>query len=274
MGLDGRGVTLDSGERLSAEAVIDCRDALPSEHLEGGWQVFLGQHLRTSAPHGVERPVIMDAAVEQPGAYRFVYLLPLGPDEIFVEDTYYSDSPIVDAPKLRRRIADYCGKNGWQTEVVHEETGVLPVITGGDFAAYRASLASPESRFPVRGALRPPPHQLYFAHCGRERAGDCRSGRRKHRRAAGFHRTARPCALETHRLLSPAGKDAVRSGTTGGTISGVRALLSSAGTTYFTLLCRPLHSARQIAHPYRKAACTCRSSNQGAAWQGRALVQG
>lgn len=143
MGLDGNGVTLESGERIAAKALIDCRDAVPSEHLEGGWQVFLGQHLRTSEPHGIDRPVIMDAAVEQPDAYRFVYLLPLGTDEIFVEDTYYADRPVVDAATLRDRIADYCAQRGWQTEALHEETGILPVITGGDFAAYRASLANP-----------------------------------------------------------------------------------------------------------------------------------
>lgn len=142
VGLDGEGITLENGERIAAKAVIDCREAIPSEHLEGGWQVFLGQHLRTDAPHGIDRPVIMDATVDQPDAYRFVYLLPMGPDEIFVEDTYYADDPLIDAPLLRERIAEYCAQNGWQAEVLHEETGVLPVITGGDFAAYRASLAT------------------------------------------------------------------------------------------------------------------------------------
>ncbi|MBX7458187.1 lycopene beta-cyclase CrtY [Qipengyuania sp. 1NDH17] len=143
VGLDGSGITLESGERIAARAVVDCRDAVPSEHLTGGWQVFLGQHLRTAAPHGIERPVIMDATVEQPGAYRFVYLLPLDPDEIFVEDTYYADSPELDAETLRQRIEDYVTAKGWKVEVVHEETGVLPVITGGDFEAYRASLTTP-----------------------------------------------------------------------------------------------------------------------------------
>lgn len=142
-GIDEAGITLENGERIAAKVVIDCREAGPSEHLTGGWQVFLGQHLRTSSPHGIERPVIMDATVEQPGAYRFIYLLPLGPDEIFVEDTYYADSPAIDAPLLRDRIAAYVRDKGWQAELVHEETGVLPVITGGDFAAYRASLETP-----------------------------------------------------------------------------------------------------------------------------------
>ena len=141
--IDGGGLTLSSGERVSSAMVIDCRDAVPSEHLTGGWQVFLGQNLRTDRPHGIERPVIMDAGVEQPGAYRFVYLLPLSETEIFVEDTYYADSPPLDAPLLRQRIADYCRQQGWKAEVLHEETGVLPVITGGDFSAYRASLDTP-----------------------------------------------------------------------------------------------------------------------------------
>ena len=142
MGLDPLGITLETGERINAGVVIDCRDAGPSEHLNGGWQVFLGQHLRCTMPHGIERPVIMDARVAQHGAYRFVYVLPLGPDEVFLEDTYYADSPVLEKDVLRERIADYAQDNGWQGDVVHEETGVLPVITGGDFAAYRASLAT------------------------------------------------------------------------------------------------------------------------------------
>ena len=142
-GLDEAGITLETGERIAARAVVDCRDAGPSEHLTGGWQVFLGQHLRTAEPHGIERPVIMDATVEQPGAYRFVYLLPLGPEEIFVEDTYYADSPALDEQLLRERIAHYAARKGWDAKVLDEETGVLPVITGGDFDAYRASLSTP-----------------------------------------------------------------------------------------------------------------------------------
>lgn len=137
------GVTLDSGEAIAARAVIDCRDAAAAPHLSGGWQVFLGQLLRTSRPHGIERPVIMDATVEQSGGYRFVYLLPVGPHEIFVEDTYYADSPALDAPLLRERIAAYAAAQGWQAEVLHEETGVLPVITGGDLAAHRTAIGNP-----------------------------------------------------------------------------------------------------------------------------------
>ena len=143
------GVTLENGETIAADAVIDCRNTVSSEHLSGGWQIFLGQHLQTVEPHGIKRPVIMDATVDQLApagnghAYRFVYLLPLGPREIFVEDTYYADAPSLDAELLRRRIAEYASQAGWQLDILLEETGVLPVITAGDFAAYRKSMDMP-----------------------------------------------------------------------------------------------------------------------------------
>lgn len=141
--LDAGGVTLRGGERIAARAVIDCRGFAPSPHLAGGWQVFLGQQIRTARPHGLAAPLIMDAEVTQAGAYRFVYALPLGPDEVFVEDTYYADAPLLDRQAMAGRIADYCRARAWEGEPIGEEAGVLPVITGGDGAAHRASLAVP-----------------------------------------------------------------------------------------------------------------------------------
>lgn len=137
------GVTLASGERVAARSVIDCRTLGPTAALSGGWQVFLGQEWQTDAPHGLDSPMIMDASVAQIGGYRFVYVLPLGPDRLFIEDTYYNNGPHLDAEALRTRIAAYAAERGWTGRVLHEETGVLPVVTGGDFAAYRAAVEVP-----------------------------------------------------------------------------------------------------------------------------------
>ena len=137
--LDRDGVTLHTGERISANAVIDCRGFAPTAQLSGGWQVFLGRHLRTFAPHGVSRPIIMDAEVEQIGGYRFVYVLPLGEHELFVEDTYYQDKPRLDRAALVHRLDAYCERHGYRGEAIGEETGVLPVVTGGDFAAFQSA---------------------------------------------------------------------------------------------------------------------------------------
>ncbi|MGB3796816.1 MAG: lycopene beta-cyclase CrtY [Alteraurantiacibacter sp.] len=141
--IDAAGVNLGDNSRIAARCVIDCRGFAPSDQLQGGWQVFMGRYLRTPAPHGVERPVIMDATVDQlaphgdGGAYRFVYVLPLGTNELFIEDTYYADAPHLDRPLLSDRIDQYQRQMGWSGQQIGFETGVLPVITGGDFDDYQ-----------------------------------------------------------------------------------------------------------------------------------------
>jgi lycopene beta-cyclase len=136
-------VTLVGGERVTARAVIDCRGFAPTPWLRGGWQVFLGRQLRTAAPHGVQRPVIMDAQVDQIGGYRFVYVLPLGEHDLFVEDTYYQDQPVLEPGVLSARLDEYCQAHGWAGDTVASETGILPVITGGRFGAYQQAQRIP-----------------------------------------------------------------------------------------------------------------------------------
>ncbi|PEQ14419.1 lycopene cyclase [Novosphingobium sp. PC22D] len=138
-------VTLSDGRVIEAGAVIDARGPQALPHLVGGWQKFAGRLLRLAAPHGLERPLVMDATVAQHDGYRFVYCLPFSSTEVFVEDTYYSDGPQLDPAMLHRRIADYAAQRGWRVEShAMDETGVLPVIAGGDFDAFwRASACGP-----------------------------------------------------------------------------------------------------------------------------------
>lgn len=141
--LDARGIDLAGGGRIGAACVIDARGIADAPSLEGGWQVFMGHHIRTARPHGVARPVVIDAAVPQHGSGRFVYTLPLAPDELFVEDTYYDPAPTLDRSALSARIGSYCAQHGWEGKLLESETGVLPVITGGDFGAFRAGNTVP-----------------------------------------------------------------------------------------------------------------------------------
>ena len=131
-------MTLEDGEILHAASVLDTRGlrAAPSG-MACGWQKFCGQALTIPAGHGLERPIVMDAAVDQGDGYRFVYCLPFSPTEVFVEDTYYSDTPDLDPALLKRRIADYAAAQGWSVDAVaREESGVLPVVMNGDFDAF------------------------------------------------------------------------------------------------------------------------------------------
>ncbi|WP_324808992.1 lycopene beta-cyclase CrtY [Sphingomonas sp. LY29] len=130
-------VTLDDDRRIEAVAVLDTRGAGDLSVLSCGWQKFVGQVLTTDQPHGIDRPTVMDATVDQAEGYRFVYVLPFGLNELFVEDTYYSDTPDLDVAALRSRIADYASARGWKMKPTnHVETGVLPVVMSGNFDDY------------------------------------------------------------------------------------------------------------------------------------------
>jgi lycopene beta-cyclase len=109
----------------------------------------------------------MDATVAQLDGYRFVYCLPLGATRMFVEDTYYSDTPDLDRDTLADRIHAYAATRGWQVEqAAGEEQGVLPVAMGGDFERYwrstgrvakagmRAGLFHPTTGYSLPDAVR------------------------------------------------------------------------------------------------------------------------
>ena len=122
------------GGGLSAKHVIDARGAGKLSDLDCGWQKFVGQALTVEGGHGIERPLVMDATVDQIDGYRFVYLLPFDAETVFVEDTYYSDAPDLDVAAVRERIASYAARRQWNvTATTREETGVLPVVIAGDF---------------------------------------------------------------------------------------------------------------------------------------------
>jgi lycopene beta-cyclase len=143
-----REVRLRDGRRLSARAVIDGRGLPPLEHLDLGWQKFVGQVLRLAAPHGLAVPVLMDATVDQHDGYRFVYVLPLDERSVLVEDTLYADSgAAVDEGIVRRDIADYARAQGWHVDaVLREERGVLPIALDGDpQALWRAAMGVPRA---------------------------------------------------------------------------------------------------------------------------------
>lgn len=147
-------VRLHDGRTIRSRAVLDARGPGDLSLLRLGYQKFVGQVLHTAAPHGVRRPLVMDATVEQRDGYRFVYLLPFGPRELFVEDTYYSDSPDLDVRELQRQIGGYAAAKGWPVErTSRTESGVLPVVVSGDFDRYWASTGTELAKAGMRAGL-------------------------------------------------------------------------------------------------------------------------
>lgn len=147
-------VVLEDGERIAAGGVIDARGPADLGLLDLGWQKFLGRELELGAAHDQPTPLVMDATVEQIDGYRFVYCLPFTATRMFVEDTYYSDTPDLDRAALIRRIDGYAARRGWQVrQVLREETGVLPVAMGGDFEAYWRSGGARVAKAGMRAGL-------------------------------------------------------------------------------------------------------------------------
>ncbi|SMF65604.1 lycopene beta-cyclase CrtY [Allosphingosinicella indica] len=147
-------LVLAGGEKIRADGAIDARGAAHLTHLDLGWQKFVGREYRFAKPHGVDRPVIMDATVDQTDGYRFVYCLPFAEDRMLVEDTYYSESPSLDMEGIGARIDAYCALRGWQiAEQEREESGVLPVAMGGDFSGFWRAGGARVAKLGLRAGL-------------------------------------------------------------------------------------------------------------------------
>lgn len=144
-------ITLDGGECLDADAVLDARGPGAMPGLELGWQKFVGTIHRFGRPHGVSLPVIMDATVEQIDGYRFLYRLPISDTELLIEDTYYSASPILDEHALRQRVGDAADKVSEGREVIAEERGVLPIVVSGHVGSFWRG--EPVARIGLRGGF-------------------------------------------------------------------------------------------------------------------------
>jgi lycopene beta-cyclase len=130
-------IVLKGGEEVRAGAVVDGRGPAKTAALQLAYQKFLGVEVLLERAHGLERPVLMDGTVDQIEGFRFVYVLPLAPDRLLIEDTYYADAPVLDVLTLRGEVQAYAAAQGWRIrEVLREETGVLPITLGGDIDAF------------------------------------------------------------------------------------------------------------------------------------------
>ncbi len=153
MGVSATAVMLADGDRIEAGGVIDARGTGDLSMLDLGWQKFVGREIALDAPHGRERPVVMDATVKQIDGYRFVYVLPFSERRIFVEDTYYSDKAELNRRAIEPRLDRYAEAQEWRGSIVREESGVLPVAMGGDFEGYWRSGGAKTAKAGMRAGL-------------------------------------------------------------------------------------------------------------------------
>ena len=140
------------GERIAALGVIDARGPDgPMPGLELGWQKFVGIEFAAAAPEP-DCPMVMDATVPQIDGYRFVYVLPFTAERVLVEDTYYSDDPALDVAVVADRVRELARERGLIGPELRQETGVLPILIGGDPAQFWPD-NDPIARLGLRGGF-------------------------------------------------------------------------------------------------------------------------
>lgn len=127
-------VTLADGRVLRGRIVVDARgpgrSAIDAD--ASGYQKFVGVEVEVPN-HGVERPVLMDAQVDQLDGFRFVYVLPLGPNRLLLEDTRFSDGPELDVDSLIVELSIYALARDYSIASIERiEKGVLPLPWRGD----------------------------------------------------------------------------------------------------------------------------------------------
>jgi lycopene beta-cyclase len=119
-------VTLVDGRCISARTVIDARGPAPGPWSGTGYQKFVGLEVRLDRASSIARPIVMDATTDQSQGLHFVYVLPFAPDRLLVEDTLFSESPVLDRAAMRQAALAYLEGAGLAVrEVLREEAAVL-----------------------------------------------------------------------------------------------------------------------------------------------------
>lgn len=144
-------VILRDGSRMEADAVLDARGAGPMPGIELGWQKFLGRTYHFALPHGIERPMIMDGTIPQQDGYRFIYRLPFAPNQMLIEDTFYSDTTHLDVERLGAGLDQMAADLQPGATLIEQEAGVLPVLISGQAAALWAG--EPVAKLGIRGGF-------------------------------------------------------------------------------------------------------------------------
>ncbi|HEY5711118.1 MAG TPA: lycopene beta-cyclase CrtY [Allosphingosinicella sp.] len=129
-------LVLDGGETIKAEGAIDARGVANLSMLDLLYEARLERDYLFKTPHRVDRPVMIDATVDQAGGLRFVQCLPLAEDRLVLADVCISERAQPDE-QAEARLDAYVATRGWQRrKLLSEWTAVRPLPFGGDFAAF------------------------------------------------------------------------------------------------------------------------------------------
>jgi lycopene beta-cyclase len=129
-------LVLDGGETIKAEGALDARGAANLSMLELLYETRVERQIITQAPHRLDRPLLIDATIEQNIGLSFIQAFPLGPDRLRIAKLLVSERAAPDEA-AEARLDHYLAMRGWsEVEVVDHCALARPLPIGGDFSAF------------------------------------------------------------------------------------------------------------------------------------------
>ncbi len=128
-------VETSTGLVLRAPLVIDASGIKPVQQTARtfaesscGWLKFIGFDLKLKKPHGLTRPILVDATVPQMDGFRYFVCLPWDEHRVLIEETFQSSSPELNRERISRSIRAYAERAGWEIESIERtEEGHSPL---------------------------------------------------------------------------------------------------------------------------------------------------
>lgn len=146
-------LVLDGGETIKAEGAIDARGAANLSMLDLLFEARVERLVRLKAPHRLDRPVLIDATIDQSAGFSFMRAFPLGEDRLLVAKALVSERSLPN-DAADARIDHYLRLRGWQTAEVEAQMPVVrPLPVDGDFDAFWRIGGARAAKLGLRGGF-------------------------------------------------------------------------------------------------------------------------
>lgn len=146
-------LVLDGGEEIRAEGAIDARGAANLSMLELLHETRVEVEYDLAAPHGLDRPVLIDATGEGPAGLHYRQVFPLAPRKLLIADVVIGERIEPDS-QAGDRLEHYLAQRGWgKAKAGAARTGTRPLPIGGDFEAFWRIGGARAARLGLRGGF-------------------------------------------------------------------------------------------------------------------------
>jgi lycopene beta-cyclase len=144
---------LEGGETIKAEGAIDARGAANLSMLDLLFETRVERLVRLKAPHGLDRPLLADANVEQNIGFSFVQAFPIGEDRLRIAKVLVSERQQADEAAAAR-LDHYLLMRGWNVASSEPCPATpRPMPSGGDLSAFWRIGGARVARVGLRGGF-------------------------------------------------------------------------------------------------------------------------